>query len=254
MTEIYQRHLRFKSVTNFRDIGGYHTRQGRTVAWRRVFRSGEFARINPDEYRRLTEEIRLASVVDLRSDLEVKRQGIGLPADAGIKYYNISFIADGGNRQAEAERYKSFTNMGEFYIELARHKGYAQKIIKALEIIAEPKNHPLVFNCAIGKDRTGMLAAMLLSVLGVADADIIEDYSLSDQYMDALREQLKKADDVPDDVKLLPDFFWRAEPASMALLLSTIRQEYGSIKDYLEFMGCEPSLTERLEKALLVSV
>ncbi len=251
MTEIYQRHLNFKSVTNFRDIGGYRTRQGRTVAWRRVFRSGEFARINPDECRRLTEEIRLAAVVDLRSDLEVKRQGIGLPADAGIKYYNISFIADGGDREAEAERYKSFTSMGEFYVEFARHKGYAQKIIKALEVIAEPQNHPLVFNCAIGKDRTGMLAATLLSILGVADADIIDDYSLSNRYMDALREQIEKADNAPKDVKLLPDFFWKAAPESMALFLATLRRDYGSITGYLESMGADKSLAIRLEKALL---
>ena len=198
MTEKYSRHLRFKSVTNFRDLGGYRTRQGRTVAWRRVFRSGEFARINQDDYRRLTEEIRLAAVVDLRSDFEVKRQGIGLPAESGIKYYNISFITDGGKTEAEAQRYKAFTNMGEFYLEIVRDKGFGGRIIQALEIIAEAKNHPLVFNCAIGKDRTGILAAMLLSVLGVAEKDIIEDYSLSDQYMDELRTKLNREGKIPE--------------------------------------------------------
>jgi hypothetical protein len=70
--------------------------------------------------------------------------------------------------------------------------------------------------------------------------------------MDALRQQLKNADDLPDDVKLLPDFFWRAEPESMFLLLTTLRNEYGSVLDYLKHMGCEPTLPERLERALLI--
>ncbi len=251
MKEKYNRHLRLKSVTNFRDLGGYRTQQGRLIAWRRIFRSGEFGHINREDYRRLTDEIKLASVVDLRSDFEVQHQGIGLPADSNIKYYNISFITDGGKREAEDKRYVPFTNMGEFYLEIVRDKFFGGRVVQALEIIAESKNHPLVFNCAIGKDRTGILAAMLLGTLGVAEKDIIEDYSLSDQYMDELRKQFDKAADIPDDVKRLPDFFWRAEPASMALLLTTLRQEFGSVADYLKVMGGEPSLKERLEKALL---
>jgi protein-tyrosine phosphatase len=252
MTEKHDRHLRFKSVTNFRDIGGYRTQQGRTIAWRRIYRSGELARLNQEEYDRLTKEIGLTAIVDLRSDFEVKRQGIGLPAGATIKYYNIAFITDGGKTaDVEAHRYETFTNMGQFYLDIAQNKGFGAKIVKALEVIAEPENHPLVFNCAIGKDRTGILAAMLLSSLSVAEKDIIEDYSLSDSYMGELRRALESHGTVPDDVKKMPDFFWRADPASMELFLATLRKEYGSVADYLRHMGCEPSLKERLEKALL---
>ena len=253
MTEHYDRHLRLKSVTNFRDLGGYRTQQRRTIAWRRIYRSGEFARISQEDYNKLTKEIGLTAVLDLRSNFEVERQGTGLPAGTKIKYYNIAFITDGGKTaDVEAHRYETFTNMGQFYLDIAQNKGFGDKVVKALEVIAEPKNHPLVFNCAIGKDRTGILAAMLLSTLGVAEKDIIEDYSLSDQYMGELRRALESHNDIPDDVKRLPDFFWRAEPTSMKLLLTTLRKEYGSVGDYLLFMGAEKSLAKRLEKALLV--
>ncbi len=252
MTESNQRHLRFKSITNFRDLGGYRTINGKTIPWRRIYRSGEFSRVNPDEYRRLTEEIKLTAIVDLRSNFEVERQGTGLPDGADIKYYNIAFISDGGQTSdVEARRYKTFTNMGEFYLEIVRNKGFGEKIVQALEVIAEPKNHPLVFNCAIGKDRTGILAAMLLSSLGVTEKDIIEDYSLSDQYMDELRRALESHGDIPADVQRMPDFFWRAAPESMMLLLTTLHQDYGSIAEYLKTMGAEKSLAKRLEKALL---
>lgn len=236
---------------NFRDLGGYPARDGYIVAWRRLFRSGEFRNMTGNDLNRLTGEIGLATVVDLRSDFEVKRQGTGLPADSNIKYYNVSFITDDDQPEAEQKRYRTFTNMGEFYLEFIRYKGFGGSIVQALEVIAEPDNHPLVFHCAVGKDRTGILAAVLLSVLGVADEDVIEDYTLSDQYMNALREQLKKADDIPDDVKILPDFFWRASPESMSLFLATLRHEYGSVRSYLEKQGAGSSLVERLEKALL---
>jgi protein-tyrosine phosphatase len=141
--------------------------------------------------------------------------------------------------------------MGEFYLDLMPRKEYGGQIIQALEIIAGPENYPLIFNCAVGKDRTGILAAVLLSVLGVADADIIEDYSLSGPYMEEIRK-LVETDPHGEDVKALPDFFWKASPESMAMLLNTLRKDYGSVEGYLEFMGSEPSLIERLESALLI--
>jgi protein-tyrosine phosphatase len=252
MTEKYDRHLRFKSITNFRDLGGYRTRGDKTFPWRRIFRSGELSRMNPDEYRRITDEIKLAAVVDLRSSFELERQGTGLPDGCSIKYFNVPFMSDGGQTtDAEARRYKTYANMGEFYVELVQNTGFGQGIVKALEIIAEPKNHPLVFNCAIGKDRTGILAATLLSLLGVAEKDIIEDYALSDQYTHELQLALESHSSVPDDVKKMPDFFWRAAPESMTLLLSTLRQDYGSIASYLQAMGADNALGARLEKAVL---
>lgn len=252
MTEQYDRHLRLKSVTNFRDLGGYRTKSGKTFPWRRIFRSGEFSRIKPDDYRRLTDELKLVAVVDLRSSFELERQGTGLPDGGSIKYFNVPFMSDGGQTtDAEAKRYKTYNNMGEFYLEIVRDKGFGNGIVKALEIIAEAKNHPLVFNCAIGKDRTGILAAMLLSLLDVDEKDIIADYALSDEYTNALRLTLEAHSNVPDDVKKMPEFFWRAEPASMTLLLTTLRQEYGSIPGYLQAMGADKALAQQLEKALL---
>ena len=167
MTEKYSRHLGFKSVSNFRDIGGYKTRNGKTVAWRRLFRSGDLRHMTQGDYKRLKEEIRLATVIDLRSDFEIKRQGVGLLAQADIRYHNIPFITDDDDPKANERRYKDLKNMCEFYIEQARQKEYGKHIIEALEVIAEPENHPLVFHCAVGKDRTGMLAAILLNLLGV---------------------------------------------------------------------------------------
>jgi protein-tyrosine phosphatase len=252
MAEKYSRQIVFESISNFRDIGGYRTRRGDTVAWRRLFRSGDLHHMTQGDFKKLKEEIRLATVIDLRSGSELENNGKGLLEGSDIKYCNIAFMTDDDDPEANGNRYAHCTNMGEFYLEMARQKEFGQKIVEALEVIADPMNHPIVFHCAVGKDRTGMLAAVLLSLLGVAENDIIEDYALSEPYMDELLARLKnnppKSGGPPMDI---PEYFWKAPPESMALFLTTLRQEYGSVEGYLKAMGMEPSLPERLDKALL---
>jgi protein-tyrosine phosphatase len=236
---------------NFRDIGGYSAGGGHTVAWRRVFRCGEFRNITQDDFKRLTNELGVVSIIDLRSGPELENNSKGLLEGSELKYCNIAFMTDddpGGN----ASRYAHCTNMGEFYLEMARQKDYCQRITEALEVIADPKNHPIVFHCAVGKDRTGMLAAILLSLLGVAEKDIIEDYTLSEPYMDELLARLKNNPQKNDPPLDIPEYFWKAGPESMKLFLSTLSKEYGSIKQYVAAMGGKPDLAERLAKTLLV--
>jgi protein-tyrosine phosphatase len=108
-----------------------------------------------------------------------------------------------------------------------------------------------VFHCTAGKDRTGILAAVLLSVLGVPDEDIAKDYCLTGPHIEALYQRLKNE---AKNMKLpieLPEFFWKTEPESITLLMASFRKEYGSTVDYLEAHGAEPALVNRLKSTLL---
>ncbi len=252
MVEQNLRHLNFESVTNFRDLGGYKASGGRMVAWRRLFRSGEFSKISRSDFDRLIREIGLVSVLDLRSAVERERQGTGLLSEAGIRFHNISFFDDDDERRGDERRYKGFSSMGDLYVYLVGKREFGQQIIEALEIIAEAENHPLVFNCVIGKDRTGILAAILLSALGVADDDIIEDYTLSGPYMVELINRKGRYPEIDAAVKALPGFFWEATRESMTMFLTMLKQEFGSIESYINEHGADPSLISRLENALLV--
>jgi protein-tyrosine phosphatase len=252
MPEKYPRHIQFEDIPNFRDLGGLKASGGRAVAWRRVFRSAELAKMTRNDLNRLTGEIGLAAVIDLRSAFEVKRQGIGLISEAGIKYCNISLIVDGGDREANERRYKKFTNMGQFYVDLVRQPEFGKGIIEALEIIAEPRNHPVIFHCAAGKDRTGILAAVLLSVLDVAEEDITDDYCLTAAYIEMLVSRKDSEPGIARALKELPGYFWETTPESMAMLLKALKKEYGSTRGYLKENGADSTLIQRLEKALLV--
>ncbi len=251
MTQPYSRHIKLDKVINFRDIGGYPTRDGYIVAWRRIFRSGDLAKMSAGDYSHLTEEIALSSVLDLRSDMETQRGTFPLP-EAGINYYNIPFMTDGGNPEEEGRLFGKITNMGQFYLHLVQRPEFGKRILEALELIAVPGNHPLVFHCAVGKDRTGILAAVLLSALGVADEDIIEDYTLSGPYMEQLLSDFDDDPEMAEFPQHLPAFFWKASAESMEMFLTTLQHEYGTITDYLYTQGAEQTLIEKLRKALLV--
>ena len=243
----YSRQINFESVFNFRDLGGYRTHNGRTVAWRKIFRSGYLHHMTNHDLILLKKEIQLTSVIDLRNGKELEQlQEVSLFNDAGIKYFNVPFI-----NYTREEPKNGFSNMGEVYLFLVRHDEFIKRIIEAMDIIAKPENHPLAFHCVAGKDRTGLLAAFVLSVLGVADEDIIEDYSRSAPYMKDLIKRLMSEPGTQEDIKNLPAYTWEAAPGSMALFLEAFKREYGSFREYLEVQGAEASLFERLEKALI---
>jgi len=200
---------------------------------------------------RLKEEIGLRTVIDLRSSIQLELHGVGPLDEIGVKYYNIPFIINDSDNVNEKELLQGFSNSGEVSLYYMRHKEYGKRVVEALEIIAEPENHPLVFHCNAGKDRSGSLAAIVLGVLGVMDEDIIEDYTLTAPYM---KEFINRWNNDPKTAEVhgnLPNYLSEASPESMALFLSTLRQEYGSVRGYMEMQGAEVSLFNQLERTLL---
>jgi protein-tyrosine phosphatase len=202
---------------------------------------------------RLKEEIRLASVIDLRSSRTVEQLGVGPLNKVGVKYYSVPFVMIiESDSDKEKGRYENFSNSGEVYLYRIRHKEYGRRIVEALEIIADPDNHPLVFHCNAGKDRSGILAAIVLGVLGVADEDIIKDYIMTAPYMKEFIDRWDKDPRTADVNKNLPEYQLEATPESMALFLATLKREYGSVTGYIEAQGAKASFIHRLEKALLI--
>jgi protein-tyrosine phosphatase len=250
MVELYSRKIEIESVMNFRDLGGYRNRHGATMVWRRIFRSGDFRNITAADFAAIEKEIGLTSIIDLRTSKEAEQYGKRGFSEAGIRYTNIPLMG-GGNKKEEARWLKECTNLGEFYLHIISEKKFPKQMTAVLKMIADPKNYPLVFHCAIGKDRTGILSAILLSILEIDDEMIIEDYTLSGPAVQKLRENMKKNHVDEEMVKRLPDYFWEAAPESMELFLSTLKKKYGSVAGYLINLGVRANLIEKVRKALL---
>ncbi|MFC2034785.1 tyrosine-protein phosphatase [Chloroflexota bacterium] len=246
----YSQQISFESIHNFRDLGGYHTNQGDTVAWRKLFRSANLSDMTINDFIILRDELKLTSVMDLRNDYEIQYRGTGLVSNSDLKYYNVPLISDGGDREVNIQRYRDATNMGEFYLQLSRQKEFSQRIIEALEIIADPANHPLVFHCSAGKDRTGILSAIILGTLEVTEENIVKDYCLSSPYTKALYIQVKN--ESPMSINGLPDYFWTVSPELMVFFLTNLREEYGSVRQYVKEKGADLSSIRLLESTLLI--
>jgi protein-tyrosine phosphatase len=242
----YPRHIRFEAVFNFRDLGGYRTSGGQKVAWRRLFRSSELHHMTSHDIIQFKEEIRLHSVIDLRSSRQL--EPLSPLNEVGVEYYNIPLI-ERGNDQENVNQ--DFSNMGEVYSYLVRREEFGRRIVEALEIIAEPDNLPLVFHCSAGKDRVGILTAIVLGILGVTDEDIIEDYVLTAPYMKELINRWNNAPKSSGVLENVPQYLLEAAPESMTFFLFTLKREYGSFREYVEAHGAEASLIHRLETTLL---
>ena len=251
---MHARHIHFDSVPNFRDLGGYRTHDGRTVAWRRLFRSAALHKMSERDLARFKQDIGPRAVIDLRSPRDpAKNREPLLLEEIGARYYPIPFRPDGLTYlKDEAKAHPNATDMGAIYLHRISERPFGTRLVGALELIAEPDNHPLVFHCTAGKDRTGVLAAMVLAAMSVVDDDVVDDYTLSSAFMPVIRDRMTSDPDTAQGMKDQPELHWEASAESMAAFLALLRREYGSVAGYLEANGARSSLVDRLKAALLV--
>lgn len=118
-----------------------------------------------------------------------------------------------------------------------------------LELCSDRSRHPVVFHCTAGKDRTGMITAIILSFLGVPDEEIVQDYTLSANVYAEMNDH-KAMVGALSQRNLNPKTFLGAPPQVMRDTLEAIREDYGSVEGYMEWLGFGPEKQEKLRKAL----
>ena len=252
----YSREIKFDAIFNFRDLGGYQAKDNHTVAWRQLFRSGELRNMTRHDITVLKKELKIKTVIDLRSSHGVSSLGVGLLDELEVKYHSIPlYVAlpiDSRENATEKALFQSFTDLGEIYAYAIRKPAVGQNIIKILGIIADRENLPLVFHCNAGQSRTGIIAAVVLSVLNVSDEDIIHDYTLTDPHMQGFVARWNADPKTADIHKTIPPYENEAKAESMVFFLSALQREYGSVRQYLKIHGADKLLFDRLEQALLI--
>jgi protein tyrosine/serine phosphatase len=108
-----------------------------------------------------------------------------------------------------------------------------------------------VFHCAAGKDRTGLLAAILLGAFGASDDDIIDDYALTSRHLDPIIERMRSTPGYAEIVGDLPADIFSSRPEAMARTLEGVRALWGSMRDYLTSIGLEEAEIAALEETVL---
>jgi protein-tyrosine phosphatase len=238
MTASRDRLVPLDGALNFRDLGGYPAAGGRTTRWGRVYRSDGLDQLTDADLDRLS-RLGIRLVCDLRNDHEVRDAPSRLPSHPTLRHlrHPIGQHRDDAPPLLErilAGKVREFSagQMADLYVTMLEIAGptFAQVVLLA----ADPANHPMVFHCTAGKDRTGVAAALLLGVLGVADDDLLDDYELTTTYRSATRiESLRpRLTQVGVDVDAVRAYL-SAERPVLAATLGYIRTRWGSIEDYL---------------------
>jgi protein-tyrosine phosphatase len=241
---LIERHIALESALNFRDVGGYAAADGRTVRWRRLFRAGGLSELSVADLVVLR-ELGITTVVDLRSTAEWESGRF--PVDQiPVTFHHVPIVEE----ILDPTRYEMPKGMMA-----ARYLDYARigsdPIAKALSVIADPNGHPIVVHCLAGKDRTGVVVALALALLGVDDETIAEDYALSNLTMAALRERALANVDRPVRSPELDNEVFSANPANITSLLASLREVHGSIEDYVVASGVNPGAIDSLRDSLL---
>ncbi len=191
------RFLPFRGVANFRDLGGYQSGDGRTLSWRKLYRSGHLSRSTSSDRQSLV-KLDIQTLVDFRSDQEVEREPDNLPEETDIQVIRLPIQKDGmpplaGEiRQLISSRRLDGLDPGrkmeEMYTLLATR--YSPEYRAFFNLLLEQQGSPILWHCSAGKDRAGFAAAVLLKLLGVDEETIYSDYLLSRGNVSPRRRQL----------------------------------------------------------------
>lgn len=237
------RTMALSAVFNFRDVGGYRADDGRTVRRRRLFRSDSLHRLGAADREAFT-ALGVRTVIDLRRPHEVTRDGrVRYPE---LRYHHIHPEHAEWGETAFTDRDRLPRWLADRYLDLA-HDGRAG-ITAALRIIADERAAPVVVHCVAGKDRTGVVCALTLGLLGVADEDIAADYALSAISARRFADWARRIDPDADE---LPPAYLAAPAEAMLLFLAELRASYSSIERYVTTSGLAAAEIEALRGHLL---
>lgn len=239
-----ERHLRYGTVFNLRDLGGYAADDGRTVRWRTLFRGDGVHRLQPEVFA----ELGVRTVLDLRTRAEIDERG---RADGDHDWHHLPVLRTIWEPSWFTEELTVERFLADRYLVMLEEG--AESLGTALHLLADPDRLPAVFHCAAGKDRTGVLAALVLSLLGVDDDVIAADYGLSRLGMDRMVEYVRTTyPDRYDTMADQPAAFLGAPEAAMALFLDELRAQHGSVQAYAASVGAGPGVVAALRSNLLI--
>lgn len=212
----------FKNIINCRDLGGYVTEYGVTK-FNRFIRCGI---VNEPDYREIEElkKLNIKTVIDLRGDYETGNNPLNMDRLADADLHNISLYeanvanADNGGK-----------HLSDTYIFIT--DAFRDNVRLVLETIADAKDGAVLYHCFFGKDRTGILTMLLLTIAGVDEDDIIADYQVTYTYLRRYIEEHEKT--LWNKNKI----YFYSQPETMLTLIKHLNKKYGSVEKYILSTG-----------------
>jgi hypothetical protein len=233
---------------NFRDLGGLPTLDGATTRFGVMFRSDALHHLEPDDVERLL-ELGMQTIIDLRSAVELERSGRGPLGDTDIGFLHAPLSHGDAAIGHALPPALAEGNLGRHYAESLAER--TETLARVIAHLAAPDHLPATFHCTAGKDRTGMVAALVLSIVGVPDEVIVEDYTLTDERMVLVMERIRAAADFPEAKVALPPGVGRAEAKSMEAFLAAVRATHGDAEGWAREAGLDDDVVTSLRDVLV---
>ena len=233
-------------VYNVRDIGGYQTDDGGLVRQGMLFRASRLHRLDDAQ---AWADLGASTVIDLRYD----RERLAFPLPEFITgVVNTPFLPNDWDADPETRALPAAEFLASVFRDMVDFGGDTVRTVLAR--LVSDDAYPAVFFCMAGKDRTGVLAAVLLALLGVSDDDIVRDFELSGDEVVALVEYLRTREDFENHPMMnQPEELLRAPRAAMELFLADVRSEFGGIPGWVRGLGVPDETVVALRARLVLS-
>jgi protein-tyrosine phosphatase len=255
------RWIRLDGTTNTRDLGGLATTDGGRTLPGRILRSDNLQTLSPADVRRLVDEIGLREVIDLRTSAEVLLEGRGpLRQEPDVVHRHFTLLPERGHYtdvfavedddpldDVPADWVESLLprQVGEddraeppavrAYLGYLGQRGEA--VVDAMRALASTGERASVVNCAAGKDRTGIVVALTLAVAGVSHEEIVADYAMSAEVIDALVAKLAASPTYAEDMTSRDVASHTPRAETMHRVLTVLDQRFGGPIGWLEQHG-----------------
>jgi protein-tyrosine phosphatase len=216
-----ERWLTLEGLDNVRDVGGLPLGDGRSTRSGVLLRSASLHHVTPGDVEYLVDVLGVGLVLDLRTQREIDRDGPTAVARAGVETVALSFIPEAG--RALPETGDDTDPLLRNYLGYLRDR--AENVVAAVRRLAAPDASPALVHCAAGKDRTGVLVALVLDAVGVERDAVVADYALSAEQVEAMFRRWTTAAGEPMPEDLTPHLP-RAEV--MAAVLAHLDAEHGT--------------------------
>ncbi len=251
--------IALEGAVNVRDVGGLPTVDGRATRSGVLVRADNLQELTPGDVVRLTRDLGVRTVLDLRTDTERELEGVTPLQSTDVVHHGLSLVPhrSGDTRgddlaraipHREARRGESPTDMTGYYV------GYVEdapaELATALRILADPASGTTVVHCAAGKDRTGTVVALALSLAGVTREAVVADYVASAEVIGAILARLERrpaygelgAIDVADITPVA---------SSIERFLDHVDAAYGGPHGLALAIGLDEETVERLVRRLV---
>jgi len=220
------RHLNLAGASNFRDLGGYRGKDGRTVRWRQIFRSNHLGHLTESDIEVLR-SLGLKSAFDFRGT-EERVTALCALSDIAVHSLPIepTVVAALRARRADGNLLSSSDALEVMRDSYRNYVRYNTPSFRVLFAHLLEDRAPLVIHCTAGKDRTGFACALILHALGVPEHVIAEDYLLTNRFY---RRDPTASSDLPEDVR---EALASVEASFLAAAFEAISADYGDLENY----------------------